>query len=235
MIHAVIPAAGQGKRLGGTIKKQFMTLCDLPIAIHTLTAFQNSPLIDEIVCISSKEDLPLFERLISDHSLTKVTKILPGGERRQDSVWAGVSHLGERSDLNDLVVVHDGVRPLITPRLIEKVIDVAKREGCGVMAIPVTDSLKQVSSDKMILKSLPRKNVWAMQTPQVFRLGILLEAYRRAEREGLEATDEATLVEKLGLSIRCVEGSIENLKITLPADLEIAEILLRARGSRLHR
>lgn len=235
MIHAVIPAAGQGKRLGGTIKKQFLTLCDLPIAVHTLAAFHNSPLVDRIICVSSKEDLSLFERLVSDHSLTKVTKILPGGERRQDSVWAGVSYLGERCDPNDLVVVHDGVRPLITPRLIEKVIDAAQKEGCAVMALPVTDSLKQVSSDKMILKSLPRENVWAMQTPQVFRLGILLEAYRSAAREGLEATDEATLIEKLGLPIRCVEGSIENIKITLPPDLKVAEILLRARGGGLHR
>lgn len=235
MVHAVIPAAGQGKRLGGNVKKQFLTLCDLPVAVHTLTAFQNSPLIDEIVCIASKEDLSFFERLISDHSLTKVTKILPGGERRQDSVWAGVSHLGGGSDPNDLVVVHDGVRPLVTARLIEKVIEAAKEEGSAVAALPVSDSLKEVSSDKIILKSLPRENVWAMQTPQVFRLGILLEAYRSAAQEGFEATDEAMLVERLGLPIRCVEGSIENIKITTSPDLEMAEVLLRARGSRLYR
>ncbi len=235
MIHAVIPAAGRGKRLGGNVKKQFLTLCDLPIAVHTLTAFQNSPLIDEIICIASKEDLSLFESLVSDHSLTKVARILPGGERRQDSVWAGISYLGTQSDLNDLVVVHDGVRPLITSRLIEKVIEAAREEGGAVAALPVTDSLKKVSSDKMILKSLPRESIWAMQTPQVFRLGILMEAYRSAAREGLEATDEAMLVERLGLPIRCVEGSFENIKITTPPDLEIAEVLLRARAGRLRR
>jgi len=235
MIHAIIPAAGRGKRLGGDIKKQFLTLCDLPVAVHTLTAFQYAPFIDQIVCISSKEDLSFFERLVSDHSLTKVTKVLPGGERRQDSVGAGLFYLGERCDRNDLVVVHDGVRPLVTPQLIEKVIEAAKEEGSAVAALPAADSLKQVSSDKMILKSLPRENVWMVQTPQVFRLGILIEAYRRAAQEGFEATDEAMLVEKLGLPIRCVEGSIENIKITLPPDLEMAEILLRARGSRLHR
>lgn len=235
MIHAVIPAAGQGKRLGGDIKKQFLALCDLPVAVHTLTAFQNSPLIDDIICIASKEDLSFFERLVSDHSLTKVAKILPGGERRQDSVWAGVSYLGGWSDLNDFIVVHDGVRPLVTSQLIEKVIEAAKEEGSAVAALPVTDSLKQVSSDKMILKSLPRENVWVMQTPQVFRLEILMQAYRRAAQERLEATDEATLVENLGRPIRCVEGSIENIKITLPPDLEMAEAFLRARGSRLHR
>lgn len=235
MIHAIIPAAGRGKRLGGKIKKQFLTLCDHPVAVHTLTAFQHSPLIDDIICICSKEDLSIFERLVSDHGLIKVTKILPGGERRQDSVWAGVSHLAERSDPNDLIAVHDGVRPLVTPQLIEKVIEAAKGEGSAVAALPVTDSLKQVSSDKMVLKSLPRENVWAMQTPQVFRLGILLKAYRTAAQEGFEATDEAMLVERLGLPIRCVEGSIENVKITLPSDLETAEIFLRARGSRPRR
>lgn len=235
MIHAVIPAAGRGTRLGGKIKKQFLALQGLPVAVHTLTAFQDASLIDEIVCITSKEDLSFFERLVSDHSLTKVTKILPGGERRQDSVWAGISYLEEWSDQNDLVVVHDGVRPLVTPQLIERVIEAAKAEGSAVAALRVTDSLKQVSSDKMILRSLPRENVWAMQTPQVFRLGILLEAYRSAAQDGFEATDEAMLVERRGVPIRCVEGSIENIKITLPPDLETAEIFLRARGSRLHR
>lgn len=235
MIHAVIPAAGRGKRLGGNVKKQFLKLCDLPVAVHTLAAFQNSPLINEIVCIASKEDLSFFERLISDHSLTKVTKILPGGERRQDSVRAGVSHLEGRSDPDDLVVVHDGVRPLVTPRLIEKVIEAAKEGGSAVAALPVADSLKEVSSDKMILKSLPRENIWAMQTPQVFRLGILLEAYRSAAEEGFEGTDEAMLVERLGFPIRCVEGSIENIKITTSPDLATAEVLLRARESGLYR
>ncbi len=132
-------------------------------------------------------------------------------------------------------MVHDGVRPLVTSQLIERVIEAAKEEGSAVAALPATDSLKQVSSDKMILKSFPRENVWAMQTPQVFRLGILMEAYRKAAQEGFEATDEAMLVEKLGLPIRCVEGSIENIKITLPPDLAMAEILLRARGGRLPR
>lgn len=235
MIHAVIPAAGQGKRLGGSVKKQFLNLCDLPVAVHTLAAFQAASLIDEIICVSSNEDLSFFERLVSDHALTKVVKLLPGGERRQDSVWAGLAYLGERHDRKDLVVVHDGVRPLVTPQLIEKVIRAAGAEGSAVAALPVTDSLKEVSSDKMILRSLPRENVWAMQTPQVFRLGILLEAYRRAAQEGFEATDEAMLVEKLGLPIRCVEGEIENMKITLPPDLETAEVLLRARASRLRR
>ena len=234
MIHAVIPAAGQGKRLGGSVKKQFITLCDLPVAVHTLTVFQNLPLIDQIVCVAPKEDLSFFERLISEYSLTKITALLPGGDRRQDSVWAGLSSLAQR-DQEDLVVVHDGVRPLVTSQLIEKVIESAKEAGSAVAALPVADSLKQVSSDKMILRSLPRENVWAMQTPQVFRLGILMKAYQNAARERWEGTDEAMLVERSGFPVRCVEGSIENIKITTLPDLELAEILLHARGSRLHR
>jgi len=232
MIYAVIPAAGQGKRLGGDVKKQFLTLCDLPVAVHTLTAFQNAPLIDEIVCIAPKEDLSYFERLISDHALTKVTKLLPGGERRQDSVWAGLCYLERKGQRDDLVAVHDGVRPLVTAHLIERVIEAAKEEGGAVAALPVADSLKQVSSAKMILRSLPRENVWAMQTPQVFRLEILIEAYRNASQNGLEGTDEAMLVERIGFPIRCVEGSIENIKITTLPDLRMAETLLRARDRR---
>ncbi|TAJ97064.1 MAG: 2-C-methyl-D-erythritol 4-phosphate cytidylyltransferase [Candidatus Manganitrophaceae bacterium] len=234
-IHAVIPAAGQGKRLGGNVKKQFLSLCGLPIAVHTLAVFQRSPLIDEIICIAPKEDLPFFERLVSDHSLTKVAKLLPGGERRQDSVLAGLFYLEGRSDPDGLVAVHDAVRPLVTTELIERVVEGAKGEAGAVAALPVADSLKEVSSDRMILKSLSRESVWAMQTPQVFRLGTLIEAYRRAAAEGWEGTDEAMLVERLGLPIRCVEGSIENIKITTPPDLHFAETLLRARGGGIHR
>lgn len=232
IVHAVIPAAGQGKRLGGAVKKQFLTLDGLPILIHTLIPFQQSPFVNEIVCVVPKEDLSFFEGIISEHRLGKVKQILPGGERRQDSVWAAVSELRRRSDPSDLVLVHDGVRPLVTADLIERTVAAAGEIGGAVAALPVTDSLKRVSSDKMICESLPRAGVWAMQTPQVFRLGLLIEAYQKAGEEGFEATDEAMLVERIGHPIRCIEGSIENLKITTPPDLKTAERLLRSRGKK---
>ncbi|MBI3802644.1 MAG: 2-C-methyl-D-erythritol 4-phosphate cytidylyltransferase [Nitrospirae bacterium] len=235
IVHAVIPAAGQGKRLGGETKKQFLELCGLPILIHTLIPFQSASIINEITCVVSKEDCSFIEGLVSSHRLDKVKRILHGGERRQDSVWAAVSELCERSDPNDLILVHDGVRPLVTTELIERVAAAAAEVGGAVAARPVTDSLKRVSSGRIISQSLPRENVWAMQTPQAFRLSLLREAYQKAETDRFEATDEAMLVERLGHPIRCVEGSAENIKITTPPDLRLAEILLHARGEERRR
>ncbi|MFY9269713.1 MAG: 2-C-methyl-D-erythritol 4-phosphate cytidylyltransferase [Candidatus Manganitrophaceae bacterium] len=230
MVHAIIPAAGRGERLGGAIRKQFLTIGGLPILVHTLAVFQASPLIDEIICVLPKEEIGFFEGLISAGSLGKIKQLLPGGLRRQDSVGEGLSYLvAGGADPNDLVAIHDGVRPLVTGPLIERVIETAREGGAAVASLPITDSLKRVSSDKIILDSFPRENIRAMQTPQVFRLGLLQEAYRIAERDRFEATDEAMLVARLGVSIRCVEGSSENIKITTAADLRMAEMILRAR------
>lgn len=229
MTHALIPAAGRGERFGGRTKKQFLALCGLPVIVHTLTLFQNAPLIDEIVCILPKEDISYFEPFILKNRLTKVKRVIPGGGRRQDSVRAGISLLEEGNDPDDLVLVHDGVRPLAPRLLIERVVRAAQEFGAAVAALPVSDSLKEVSTEGVIKRTLPRENVWAMQTPQVFRLGLLAQAYRRAERDHFLGTDEAALVERLGFPIHCVEGSPENIKITTPWDLKMAEWRLQER------
>lgn len=235
MIHAVIPAAGQGKRMRegnaswkGT-KKQLLELCGLPIIIHTLRIFQNTSSIDQIVCVIPREDLSAFENLISGRALTKVIGVVPGGERRQDSVRAGLAFLETKSNPDDIVLVHDGVRPLVTAAIIERVISAAEKFGGAVAAVPVRDSLKRISDDRVIEKTISRENVWAMQTPQAFRLGRLLQAYREAEGSGFLATDEAMLMERSGFPVHCIDGAIENIKITDPADLKIAELFLRER------
>ena len=230
-VHAVIPAAGRGERMGGKTKKQFLDLCGFPVIVHTLAVFQKSPVVDDIVCVVSKEDQSFLERLICDHALTKVKQVIAGGERRQDSVRAAVDLLEKESALENIVLVHDGVRPLVTPALIEQIVSCAQRFGGAVAALPVTDSLKEVSSDRIVQKSLTRENVWSMQTPQAFRLALLIEAYRKAAREDFSGTDEAMLVELIKAPIHCIPGSSENIKITTESDFKMAELLLSGRAA----
>lgn len=217
--------------MGSKTRKQFLALCGRPVIVHTLSVFQRSSFIDDIICVSSEEDQPFLERLAAEHHLTKVKRILPGGERRQDSVQAAVDYLEKESRQNDLVLVHDGVRPLVTAELIERVAREAQKSGGAVAALPVTDSLKEVSADGLIEKSIAREKIWSMQTPQAFLLSLLIEAYRKAAGDGFYGTDEAMLVERIGVPIRCIQGSSENIKITTPSDLKIAEFLLSARGA----
>lgn len=231
MTHAVIPAAGRGERMGSKTRKQFLALCGRPVIVHTLSIFQKSPFIDDILCVASKEDHLFLERLIAEHGLTKVRRILPGGERRQDSVQVAIEYLEREGRPDDIVLVHDGVRPLVTPELIERVAREAYKSGGAVAALPVTDSLKEVSADGIIEKSVAREKIWSMQTPQAFRLSLLIEAYRKAAGDGFYGTDEAMLVERIGVPIRCIQGSSENIKITTPSDLKIAELLLSSRSA----
>jgi 2-C-methyl-D-erythritol 4-phosphate cytidylyltransferase len=229
MVHAVIPAAGRGERMGGKTKKQFLDLFGFPVIIHTLTVFQKSPVVDDIICVASREDQLLLERLVSDFALTKIKQVIVGGERRQDSVRAAIDLLEKEDRPDDLVLVHDGVRPLVTPELIERVVSGAEKFGAAVAAIPVADSLKEVSADRVIQKSVPRENIWSMQTPQAFRLALLIEAYRKAVQDGFAGTDEAMLVERTGTPIHCIRGSSENIKITTESDFKMAELLLSGR------
>ena len=229
MTYGVIPAAGRGERFGGKVKKQFLALCGRPVIVHTLIPFQASPWIDDIVCVAPQEEVGALERLISEYRLTKVKRVISGGERRQESTQAALSLLEKEAAPGDIVLVHDGVRPLVTGALIGRVVQAAEKYGAAVAAFPVSDSLKEVSSEGLIRKTVSRENLWATQTPQAFRLDILAEAYRTAARDRFIGTDEAALVERLGIPIHCVEGSPENIKITTPSDLKLVELLLHDR------
>ena len=226
-VHAIIVAAGAGQRAGQVGgKKQFIEIADQPVIIHTLNRFQAAPVIDAIICVVAKEDIPIFSDLIKRHPLSKIKQIVAGGACRQDSVSAGLSLLETTGSLDDLVVVHDGVRPLVSTDLIERVVQAAGQFGGAVAALPVTDSLKIVSQDLMIQKSVPRESVWAMQTPQAFRLGLLIEAMKKAALDHYVGTDEASLFERSGHPVFCVEGDHENIKITTASDLKRVETLL---------
>jgi len=227
MVAVIIPAAGRGDRMGATsVKKQFLPLGGLPIVIHTLLAFQNAPDVQQIACAVATEDLSFFRSLISTHGLTKVRHVVPGGAHRQDSVGAALAALGSDVGPDDIILVHDAVRPFVSGGVIDLVISAARQFGGAVAACPVTDSLKQVAPDRMIIKSLSREGLWTMQTPQGFKMSTLSAAHQAAARDGFYGTDEAALVTHLGRPVYCVEGAIDNIKITTPADLAFAELFL---------
>jgi len=229
MVFVIVPAAGSGHRFGGKQKKQFLPLVGTPVLIHTLRRFQHASPTDEIVCVVPKEDLTYATQLISQYPLSKVKRILTGGRHRQDSVSGALSLLEKTGRPDDIVLVHDAMRPLVTDRLISQIVEGVKKFGAAVAAVPVTDSLKTVSEAGDIQNSLQRDRIWAMQTPQGFRLSVLAEASRKGAADHFFATDEAMLGERLGVRIHCIEGLSGNIKVTNATDLKMAEFLLQNR------
>jgi 2-C-methyl-D-erythritol 4-phosphate cytidylyltransferase len=241
MTHAIIVAAGDGKRAGGTtpagaacpaggnIKKQFAEIAGDPVIARALAPFEASHAIDTIVCVIAKEDIPLFENLMKRYPISKIQGVVEGGACRQDSVFAGISFLEERYPKTDWVAVHDGARPFVTSDLIERVVAAASPTAGAIAALPVTDTVKRVDPNHQILASIPRDQVWAAQTPQVFPLGLLAEALRSAQKEQFIGTDEASLFERMGQQVLCVAGEIDNIKITTLSDFHRGERIIRAR------
>jgi 2-C-methyl-D-erythritol 4-phosphate cytidylyltransferase len=225
---ALILAAGKGKRMGTAKNKPYLLLAGKPIVCHTLFAFERSPLIDEIVLIVGPDEVAYARSSIVDtFRFTKVSTVVAGGLKRQDSVWEGLRAI--KSDA-DVVMVHDGVRPFISQELLAKTGQAMERSGAAVVAVPVKDTIKTVSPrGGEVVTTLDRSTLWAIQTPQVFRRDILEKAFEKAMDDGFYATDDAALVERLGEKVIIVEGSYENIKITTPEDLVLGEAILKNR------
>jgi len=227
-VAAIIPAAGSGIRMGLSSPKQFYELGGDPILIHTLRVFQQIEAIGHIVVVVPTESCSWVEDLVQSNHLTKVYRVIAGGNERQDSVLFGLKVL---PDDVELVLVHDGVRPFVPVRVVENCLQEAEKSGAAMAAIQVKDTLKAVSSQKVIEKTINRTDVWQAQTPQVAKKELLLEAYAlAAEKKDFIATDEAGLLELLGCPVKVVEGSEKNIKITRPEDLILAEAILMERG-----
>ena len=198
-----------------------------PVIAYTLEPFEQSPLVSGIILVGPKEDLDFIRKeVVERFDFRKVEGIVPGGLRRQDSVYRGI--LAIEGDC-DLVLVHDGVRPLLTRELLERSITLCERYKAVVVATRITDTIKRERGG-FVLHTLDREGLWAAQTPQVFTYNLILSAYKRAAEEGFEANDDSTLVERIGQRIKVMEGSYENLKLTLPEDLPLVEAILRRRG-----
>jgi len=226
-VAAIIPAAGKGKRMGHTTPKHFMHLEGKPILAYTLEAFEKCPAIDYVLMVvrSGEEEYCLSE-VVERYGFKKVLRIVIGGEKRQDSVYRGIKELDKDTDI---VVVHDGVRPFVSPDLISETIRLAMYVDGVVAALPVKDTLKEVSEEGLIKGTPHRESMWYAQTPQTFKKRVLEEAFVRAYNDNFYGTDESSLVERVGCKVRIIEGSPENIKITTKEDLLHAELILRMR------
>jgi len=224
-VDAIIVSAGKGQRFMEGRKKQFFLLADKPILTHTLDKFENCPLIDSILLVVGQEDMDYcLKEIIEKNRYRKISQIVPGGKRRQDSVKNGMDALSRDANI---VVIHDGVRPFVTRGMIEDSIHSAQRFGAVVLAMPVKETIKIANADGTVLKTLDRESLWQVQTPQTFQAHVIKEAYQKATENGFVGTDDASLVERLGMKVHILPGSYTNIKITTPEDLILANLFLR--------
>jgi 2-C-methyl-D-erythritol 4-phosphate cytidylyltransferase len=226
-IVAVVPAGGTGKRMGAGAPKQFLMLGGVPLMAHALRALERAPSVTEIVLVVPKaEQARALSEVVERHGFKKVRKVVPGGATRQESVHHGLNEVDEDVEI---VVVHDAVRPFVTEDLIERSIEAARKHGGAIAAVPMKDTPKQVGPDGLIQRTLDRHELWLAQTPQTFRRALVVEAYRKADVDRLHATDDAALVERLGHQVAIVQGSWDNMKITTPEDMILAEAMLASK------
>ncbi|MDX6272449.1 MAG: 2-C-methyl-D-erythritol 4-phosphate cytidylyltransferase [Acidobacteriota bacterium] len=220
---AIIVAAGRGTRAGGGEPKQFRALAGVPLIIHTLRQFEACAAIDEIVLVAPAEEASAHVAAARSE-LKKVTRVVEGGATRTGSVWRGLESLPGVEI--EIVAVHDGVRPFVTPEEIARTVRAAAESGAAVLCAPVVDTIK-VCEEGRVARTLPRESLRRALTPQCFRYELLQRAYEHARAEGVEATDDAALVEMLGAQVAVVEGDARNIKLTRPEDFALAEILLK--------
>lgn len=213
--------------MGGPVNKQFLELAGLPLLLHTLQVFQAEPLIGEIVLVVGGNEISRCKaKIIDPYGLSKVRSVVAGGKERQDSINRGLQVL---ADDCQWVVVHDGARPLLIDEVLRQTIRVAQEWGAAVAAVPVKDTIKIAGPGELVQSTLDRQSLWGVQTPQVFKRSLLVQAYAQAYVDGFYGTDDAALVERIGAPVKLVPGSYENLKITTPEDLDLAEAILRRR------
>ena len=223
-VCTLIPAAGKGHRMMHSVKKPYLKLAQKPILAHTIQRFEQNSAVDAIFVIVDAADFDECHAAVLDpYPFRKVQALVAGGETRQESVQNGIHALS--ADV-DFVIVHDGVRPFVTDEIIFACLEAAAEYGAAVAAVPVKDTIKVANKDSFVLETPVRERLWAVQTPQVFRKSLLEEAHQIAQQRQLVATDDAALVEQLGLPVKLVQGSYANLKITTQVDLQIAETLL---------
>ncbi len=240
-VFVIVPAAGLGTRMASpsparakkkALSKQFKELGGVPILVHTLRKFAGAPEVYEIVVALRKDEIAGF-RIQLDKQYPEIWKkrlqMVEGGEHRQDSVANALKAIA--ADADDLVLVHDGVRPFVTPEIIAEVVAAAQKHGAAIAGMPAVDTVKQVertAEGALIKATIPRASVVMAQTPQGFRYHILKKAFDDAAVDGFLGTDEASLIERAGLPVAVVMGSPRNLKITTPGDMEMAEFYLRS-------
>lgn len=227
-VSAVIVAAGSGSRMNSETTKQFMRINGIPVIIHTLLAFENSEYIDEIVIVAREDELSAYPALLKEYGITKVTSVVKGGATRQASVALGVEAISPKSDF---IAIHDGARPLITPSQIKAVILSAYKFKAASAASVSKDTPKMISEHKFIEKSVDRDKLWLMQTPQVFYADLYRAALYYAYEKKFESTDDTAIAEFAGFPVKVVDCGYDNIKITTPIDLKLAELIINERNA----
>ena len=228
MVSAIIVAAGSSRRMG--FDKLFAPLAGKPVVWHSLKAFHDCSAVDEIIVVAKEEQLDEFKQLVKKEELLKTKKIIPGGAERHLSVWNGLQAVGSKR--SEFVAIHDGARPLTTPELIGACLAMAEEHGAACCASPIPDTVKRASIEQMVEESVERSGLWAMQTPQVFSSGLILQAYASLMAKHEMVTDEVSAVQKLGKRIVLLKNEDWNFKITYPHDLELAEQVLALRAKK---
>lgn len=216
----VIVGAGSGQRMG--MDKVFMSLAEKPLIAWSVDLCQSCELVEQIVIVLNEDKLDLGQKLVAERGWSKVVAVCPGGDRRQDSVRRGLNKLKGC----DWVVIHDGARPFLTADLIRDGLEAATSTGAAVAAVPVKDTIKVSGSDLMVRETLNRQELWVVQTPQVFRFDIITNAHKQIKDD---VTDDASMVERTGCKVKLYMGSYDNIKITTPEDLVLAELIVRKK------
>jgi len=228
---AIVLAGGSGKRMHSDVKKQFIEINDRPLIYYALKAFEES-IVDNIILVTSKDDIEYVKNeIVSKYFFTKVSKIVSGGKERYDSVYNGIM---AADDDTDIVLIHDGARPFVTEKIIESSIEVAKESKAAVVGMPVKDTMKIIDENGFAASTPDRKKMWMIQTPQTFDYKLIKEAYQKMQAEkdvliahGLNITDDSMVVETFSdTKVKIIEGSYENIKITTPSDIALANAIL---------
>jgi 2-C-methyl-D-erythritol 4-phosphate cytidylyltransferase len=227
---AIILAGGAGKRMGASTNKQFLLLDNKPIIVHTLQIFEECRPVDGVYLVVNQKDLPVIqEEILETYRFNKVMKLVIGGRLRQDSVRNGLEAIESPCDI---VIIHDGARPFISPAFIEKGIFLMEMFDAIIPALPVKDTIKVISKEGFVQKTLERDSLWHVQTPQTFKHDLIVKAYREGMAKKLCGYDDATFLEFIGKKVKVIEGSPYNIKITTPEDLIIAKgILSQLKGA----
>jgi 2-C-methyl-D-erythritol 4-phosphate cytidylyltransferase len=199
--------------------KMFADLDGRPVIVHAIAAFEDYQGVDDIIVVANPERVTDVTSVIKQAGFVKVTNVVKGGETRRDSVASALHHVGDNCDF---VSVHDGARPWITPAQIERVFNCAAKHGAAASARPITDTLKRADQDGQVESGVERDGMWAMETPQIFRAGLLKEAFAKVLAENLQVSDEVSAVQQLGKPVRLVQNSTLNPKVTFPADLKLS-------------
>ncbi len=225
-VSAVIAAGGIGKRMHIQENKLFIELLGRPVLSLTVSVFESTELIDEIVLVVPPDEMDRTLSLVKKAGFKKIKNVVSGGQMRQDSVYNGLQAISHDSDI---VLIHDGARPFVTKEMIVRAVNEIKTCSAVIVAMPVKDTIKTVGEDGFVMNTLDRELLWQVQTPQVFKKDLIIEAHERAKKVSLQATDDSRLVERLGEKVKVIRGSYENIKITTPEDIKIAEEILRSR------